>query len=619
MNFEKLRSAFFDTDIFKYSNTDEITILLEYLKKNSQDELDTYIEQANRLCYNKVPIFEKEYHFEKNFDWFYGFTDDFYWKFERSDKIEIRPKYKDEFIDIKLVWELNRHQFLQILGIAYLITKQEKYAIRFKEIILDWIKKNPPLYGVNWISGLEISLRLISWILSLYFFKGSININNKRFFAKIFKSMFQHAYFLRNFYTKRSFNHTIGDMCGAYLFSKIFNGNSKIIKWQKKFSQEIIKNIKLQIRPDGVNIEQSLNYHKFVLEFFSLFLIISPELIHEPEKALIAKMFEYLFYSIKPNHKFPLIGDSDEGRALFLSNKGHKGFLELLSLGSVLFRNKGIKYLTNHPAIITVFLLGIKGIEDFNKLESIESNVNFKFFENSGYFIIRNNWKKNGNYLFVDFGRFGPQNAPHSHSDITNIIFSYKGKDILIDSGTYSYNRSWEERSHFRSSVAHNIISINHNNQAKIEGWFSWANKPKLKRKVNKIESNFELCCIHNGYKGFLVKRVINTNKSVDEIIITDKIFYKNEAKDEEPHDVDLFFHFNNDIDLKMNQNTVQIDNNLLLTISSDNDFSMKINKTYFSPIYSQKCEIKVLNIHLNHNFKFKNSLQIISKIKSIE
>jgi len=224
-NFEEPQRIFFDKDIFSYSNRDEKVKIIKFLKQNNQIELTRYIEEANQLLTNKVTIFEKEYHFNDNFDWFYSFTDDFCWKIKRSENIEIRPKYKDEFIDIKLVWELNRHQFLPYLGIAYLITEDEKYAIKFKEIIEDWIGKNPPLYGVNWISGLEISLRLISWILSLYFFKDSKSINEKSFFSKIFKSMFQHAYFLSNFYTRRSFNHTIGDICGVYLFSKIFNVN----------------------------------------------------------------------------------------------------------------------------------------------------------------------------------------------------------------------------------------------------------------------------------------------------------------------------------------------------------------------------------------------------------
>ncbi len=619
LDFDEFNRVFFNKRIFSYSNSREKSKIIEELNQNHFNSINKYIKLANQVISKEFIIFEKNYKFEDKIDWHYSFFDDFRWKLEKSDKINIRPRYKSHFIDVKYVWELNRHQFLPYLGFAYFITKDEKYAIEFKKLILDWIEKNPPLYGINWVSGLEISLRLISWILTLFFFKESKEINDKHFFSKIFKVLFQHAYYLRYFYAKRSLNHTVGDLFGVYLFSKIFEEIKLLKKWEKKFFKKLKKQIILQIRSDGVDIEQSVNYHKFVLEFFSLFVILNPKLIDESEGVLIEKMFDYLLHSIKPDSLFPLIGDVDDGKVLFLTNIKDNKFFDLLNVGCILFRKKELKFITKKISPISILLFGEKGIETFNELESIEPNKKFEYFDRSGYFIIRNNWTENATYLFVDYGRFGALGAAHSHSDITNIIFSYNGKNIFIDSGNYSYNRSWKERKYFRSSKAHNILSINNKNQAQSIGWFSWEKKPKIKRKVNLKDSVIELSCLHNGYQGFLVKRKIITNRNLDELIIEDTVFQSSNKFDEKPSDIDLYFHFDKDINLKVEKNSLQIDNELLFTVKSNQQFSMNIQKSFYSPAYGQKYENNALVIHLRHSFKKNDKIQIISKINPIK
>jgi len=618
LDFDEYKRFFFNSEIFSYSNSREKSKIIEELNQNHLSSINKYIKLADQIISKEFIIFEKKYKFKDKIDWHYSFFGDFRWKFQKSDKIDIRPRYKSHFIDVKYVWELNRHQFLPYLGFAFFITKDEKYAKEFKKLILDWIEKNPPLYGINWVSGLEISLRLISWIFTLYFFKDSKEINDKHFFSKIFKVLFQHAYYLRYFYTKRSLNHTVGELFGVYLFSKIFEEIKLIKKWEKKFFKKLKKQIILQIRADGIDVEQSVNYHKFVLEFFSLFAFLNPNLIYESEGVLIEKMFDYLLHIVKPDSHFPLIGDVDDGKVLFLTNFKENKFFDLLNMGCILFRKNELKFITKKISAVSILLFGEKGIKTYNELESIEPTKNFEYYDKSGYFIIRNNWTENATYLFVDFGRFGPLGASHSHSDITNIIFSYNGKNIIIDSGNYSYNRSWKERKYFRSSMAHNILSINNKNQAQSIGWFSWEKKPKIKRKVNLKNSEIELSCIHNGYQGFLVERQVITNKNLDELIIKDTVFQTKYKFDEDPYDIDIYFHFDKDINLKVEKSSVQIDNELLFTVKSNQQFSMNIQKSFYSPAYGHKYENTALVIHLRHSFKEKNKIQIISKINPI-
>src|SRR5258705_1474466 len=74
--------------------------------------------------------------------------------------------------DNKVVWELNRHQWLVGLGQAYRLTGDERYGSMFAETIRNWLRANPPGMGIKWTSSLEAALRLISWGWGLLLFRG---------------------------------------------------------------------------------------------------------------------------------------------------------------------------------------------------------------------------------------------------------------------------------------------------------------------------------------------------------------------------------------------------------------------------------------------------------------
>jgi hypothetical protein len=622
LDFDEFTRVFFNKKIFRYSDSREKSKIIEVLNQNHSDSINKYIKFADQIISKEFIIFEKKHQFKEKIDWHYSFFGDFRWKLEESDKINIRPRYNSHFIDVKYVWELNRHQFLPYLGFVYFITKDEKYAIEFKKLILDWIEKNPFLYGINWVSGLEISIRLISWIFTLFFFGDSKEINNKHFFSKIFKVLFQHAYYLRFFYTKRSFNHTIGELFGGYLFSHIFNDYKKIKNWEQILLKKLKTQILLQTRPDGFNIEQSVNYHRFVLEFFMIFLLLNKDLIESSEGIFIKKMILNLSDIVKPNGKLPLVGDVDNGKVLLLSGYNDKSHLDLINLGSILFKSSDLKLINKKLSPISLLLMGPEEVKSLDSLELHEPKQKVIYYENSGYFLLRTGWGDKSSYLFVDLGNFGPQNAPHSHSGISNIILSCNGKDILIDSGTKSYNRSMKERNYFRSSVAHNVITIDNKNQAKSLGWFSWTQKPKTSRKVMESNDLIQISCKHNGYSGFLVQRLILASKNLKSIIVKDKIQLESRKNNDKKHKIELNYHFPKgtslNVDLK-EKNSILINEELMLKISSNSIFKYKLESAEIAPKYGETHQISVLKIQVFEKFSSKNSVSITTEFRAID
>ena len=70
-------------------------------------------------------------------------------------------------------------------------------------------------------------------------------------------------------------------------------------------------------------MERSLWYHRYTLEIYLHFYILSGlngiELPDEVKNA-IESLGEFLMYSSRPDKTFPLMGDDDGGRLLFLDN-----------------------------------------------------------------------------------------------------------------------------------------------------------------------------------------------------------------------------------------------------------------------------------------------------------
>ena len=211
---EILNKMFFSKKVFSFSDLkDEKNKIIEIINNEFPKFKEKVIESANKILMNKIQIFEKLITFKDSIKWNHSIFVDKYWPLKNSTKINIAKDLKN--IDIRYNWELNRQQFLVNLGLAYYLTGDEKYSKKLISIILDWIKKNPPRFNTAWISPFMISMTTISWIFSLYLLKGSSNIS-ENIFIKIFKSLFQQAYFIFKNSKKYTFNHLIGEQFGLF-------------------------------------------------------------------------------------------------------------------------------------------------------------------------------------------------------------------------------------------------------------------------------------------------------------------------------------------------------------------------------------------------------------------
>ena len=88
------------------------------------------------------------------------------WRYHKKDHWNLINNHHG--IDIKIIWELSRFDWLTVLARAYKVTNRSEYLQRLNFLLGDWCEKNPLNSGPNWICGQEAGIRIMKLITSAY-------------------------------------------------------------------------------------------------------------------------------------------------------------------------------------------------------------------------------------------------------------------------------------------------------------------------------------------------------------------------------------------------------------------------------------------------------------------
>ena len=385
--------------------------------------------------------------------------------------------------DKKITWELNRHQHFLKLGQAYWLTGDEKYAATFVAHINSWMDQNPPKLGINWASSLEVALRSISWLWAFHYFKDSPALDSQTF-ARALKFLYLNARHLET-YLSTYFSpntHLTGEALGLFYLGTLLPEFKDAARWREKGQAVLVEQLQRQVRPDGVYFEQSSYYHRYTTDFYTHFLILSranqKRLSGVVEEKLTA-LLDHLMYITRPDGTTPLFGDDDGGRLVCLDRKPANDFRAVLSTGAVLFGRGDYKFVAGKLAEETLWLLGPSAARMFDEIKPEEPATQSRDFPDGGYYVMRDGWDKNANYLLFDCGPHGSDNCGHAHADALAIEVGVNGKPMLVDPGTLTYTGSQKQRDMFRRSSAHNALLVDGESSSLPGGPFSWASIAK--------------------------------------------------------------------------------------------------------------------------------------------
>lgn len=214
--------------------------------------------------------------------------------------------------------------------------------------------------------------------------------------------------------------------------------------------------------PDGVHLENSPGYHRFVMEWFIEIKNFLEHYINIPNNTILelaaTRASDYLVRMILPNGYLPRIGDTSNTK-------------KPLTYG---YENEYLNYIVSS---------GTEGsIPDGGLVH----------YDEAGILLYRDNFNaKNVDKATWWCFKSGAKSSVHKHDDDLSLMIYSHGNEILTDGGQYNYISGDAFRQYVLSPEAHNTLSI------KGKAYYGNANFDKIDL-LEKVEETKEYC----WYKG---------------------------------------------------------------------------------------------------------------------
>jgi hypothetical protein len=384
--------------------------------------------------------------------------------------------------NVKQVWELSRHHHLTILAAAYALTGDRRYAERVSSHLQSWWQENPFLSGIHWTSGIELGVRLISWVWIRRLLDGWDDVRDLFDRSELARQqIWWHQTYLSGFRSRGSSanNHVVAEAAGQLVAALAFPWFAESTAWADEAASLLQRELANNTFPSGVNRELAFDYHGLVAE---LGLIAGVEAdqagrpLPDATWRSLAAMLDVAAACLDSRLRAPRQGDSDEGRALVIASPESNRWEALLALGQALVGGPGW-WPPAQPGVASTLLSALA-----RRRQLPDRPVRRPWhFDDAGITIFRSEASSSPEiWCRCDSGPHGFLSiAAHAHADALSIEVRHDGTEILTDPGTYCYSSDMPFRHYFRSTVGHNTLEVLGRDQSISGGPTMWIRHAK--------------------------------------------------------------------------------------------------------------------------------------------
>lgn len=446
---------------------------------------------------------------------------------------QIDHRREDVTGNVKQVWELSRMHHLTVLAAAYAISGDERYAERAASHLRSWWAKNPFLSGIHWTSGIELGVRLISWVWTRRLLEGWTGVQSLfETNEDALRQIWWHQRYLASFQSRGSSanNHVIAEAAGQLVASLAFDWFEESEKWASKSAKLLEAAIERNTFPSGVNREMAFEYHGLVAE---LGLVAGAE-ADRASKPLsdgtwrrLCQMVDVIAAVVDVDLRAPRYGDGDDGRALVFDPAANR-WETLLSTGGAIF-GAPPWWPRSRPDALSTALVALSPKHPIEERPSCRPHT----FSDAGMTIMRAPQSDFPEiWCRCDAGPHGFLSiAAHAHADALSVEIRHGGVDILADPGTYCYHGEPKWRQYFRSTAGHNTLELGHQDQSTAGGPFLWARHAKTRLADVRVGPDGEVtlwAAEHDGYEPLVPparhRRTVVLRRDERQIDITDEV-----------------------------------------------------------------------------------------------
>ena len=441
------------------------------------------LQHADRIVAGQVEIFGRAVDVGDSPDWSAVIHNEASWPSIDWWKIDIRSD--DRVGDVKWCWELARFRHVIILARAcWLEPDVAAYQTCLRDHVSSFLDQNPAEKGVHWYSNLEIALRAFAWLQVLSLAERSLGPD---LVAQAVDTMYRSGRHLvadlpYTVSTMRN-NHLLGDAVGLSALGYAFGDHAFGRRWTRIGDRLITRFLASAVRPRGTFIEDSVSYHRFVVELLSARIVLggAPATV----RTTLREAAQFLCRLGVLEGKVPQYGDWDEGRALATSTdpQGLAGS----ALAGLALAGTGADpdWFDAHDEVAWYCALGQSAPPEPAERDGRDIG---------------------GGVARAVVGEFtlwikSPAGHSHNHADATAIAL-LRGSDWLIgDPGTGTYNGPIEQRNYFRSSRSHNVLRVGGEDQLGPHRAFRWKHAARgAFLEPIELGSAIVLGCWHDAY-----------------------------------------------------------------------------------------------------------------------
>ena len=539
--------------------------------------------RADRLLENRHTFFDlQDEHLGDPIDW----NRDVSLKVKAPCRFSPWLDYRDSSVagDAKLVWEPNRHHHLVVLGRAYRLTGDERYAGKVVEDIEGWIRQCPFGLGMNWRSPMELAIRLINWVVALELVSPSACLT-RAFRARLVAVVYRHLWEISRKYSRCSSanNHLVGEAAGVFVGSCYFTSLGRADSWRRGSREILLREIESQVLPDGGHCELAPGYHTFVLQFFLLAGVVARDIGDDFPQSYwdrLESMFDFQAALHEGGGRVPMFGDCDDGYVVDLGG-GAPSSEELLCVGAVLFERGDLKRLCGGFREPAYWLFGAEGVDTFAGLQGSENDspLRSRALPDSGLYLLQHGSEDRRISVTMDCGDLGfGVLAAHGHADAMSVTLRAGGEDILVDPGTFDYFTYPKWRNHFRSTASHNTLAVDGKDQSQMCGPFLWGRRAEARcLDWNPASTGGEVAGEHDGYARLddpvIHRRAVSLDGDRQELLIRDELVASGD------HEVAMYLHFGEECTVtRVDDHLLRIDCGLVsVSVSIDSRLTVEL------------------------------------------
>lgn len=406
--------------------------------------------------------------------------------------------------DIKLIWEASRFTFVYALARAYAHTADERYPAGFWQLLENWQQHNPPQLGPNWKCGQETTFRVMAWLFGLHAFTHSPATTPERvaMLAQMVAVSGQRIEANLAYALSQQNNHGISEGVGLWTIGLLFPELKQSGRWRAKGRRVLESQATTLIDQDGAFAQHSFNYQRLMLHDY-VWAIQLGQLHGQPlsqqlkDKIGQAGRFLYQLQD-EITGRLPNYGQNDGAHILPLTNCHSQDYRPVI---------QAIHYLTTGKRCYPAgpwdeLLFWLFGPDSLAAPQEPPARRDLAA-AHSGYYTLRSS----SGFVFTRCGPF--QHRP-GQADTLHLDLWWRGQNIALDPGTYSYNAPAPWNNPLAQTTYHNTITVDGQEQMKRAGKFLWL--PWLKAQTTTVGKwplapGFNLVWQghHNGYEALSV------------------------------------------------------------------------------------------------------------------